>query len=80
MKPKDILLYNNCVFTYDQTNENLPENFKDFFLTAKNQHNYDTRGTTNKATIKIAINSTTYGLNLWSSIGQLHSGIKYQKN
>ena len=63
VKPKDILLYNNCVFTYDQTNENLPENFKDFFLTAKNQHNYNTRGTTNKATIKIAINSTTYGLN-----------------
>ena len=40
MKPKDILLYNNCIFAYDQINENLPENFIDFFLTAKNQHNY----------------------------------------
>ena len=48
MKLKDILLYNNWIFSYDQINENLPENFKDFFLTAENQHNYNTKGTTNK--------------------------------
>ena len=63
MKLKDILLYYTCIFAYDQINENLPENFKDFFLIAENQHNYNTRGTTNKAIIKTTINSTTYGLN-----------------
>ena len=41
MKLKDILLYYNCIFAYDQINENMPENFKDFFLTAENQHNYN---------------------------------------
>ena len=63
MKFKDILLYNNCICAYDQINENFPENFKDFFLTAENQHNYNTRVTTNKTIIKTTINSTTYGLN-----------------
>ena len=41
----------------------MPGNFRDFFLTAENQHNYNTRGTTDKATIKTTINSTTYDLN-----------------
>ena len=36
MKLKDILLYNNCIFAYDQINENLAENFKDFFLMTEN--------------------------------------------
>ena len=63
MKLKDILLYNNYVFAYDKINKNLPENFKDFFLTAENQHNYNTRDTTNKTIIKTTITSTTYGLN-----------------
>ena len=63
MELKEILLYNNCIFAYDQINENLPENFKNLFLTAENQHNYNTRGTTNKTIIKTTINSTTYGLN-----------------
>ena len=52
MKLKDILLYYNCIFAYGQINENLPENFKDFVLTAENQHNYNTTGITNKTTIK----------------------------
>ena len=51
MKLKDILLYNNCIFAHNQINEKLPENFKDFFQTAANQHNYNTRGTTNKTII-----------------------------
>ena len=62
IKLEDILLCNNCIFAYDQINENLPENFKNLFLTAENQHNYNTRGTTNKTIIKATINSTTYGL------------------
>ena len=41
----------------------MPENFKDFFQTAANQHNYKTRGTTNKTIIKTTINSITYDLN-----------------
>ena len=41
----------------------MPENFKDFFLKAKNQHNHNTRGNTNKTIIKTTINSTAYGLN-----------------
>ena len=63
MKLKDILLYNNCIFAHNQIHENLPENFKDFFQTAANQNNYNTRGTTNKTITKTTINSTTYGLN-----------------
>ena len=63
MKLKDVLLYNNCIFAHNQINENLPENFKDFFKTAANQHNYNTRGTTNKTIIKTTINSTACGLN-----------------
>ena len=63
MTLKDILLYNNCIFAHNKTNENLPENLKDFFQTAAKQHNYNTRGTTNKTIIKTTINSTTYGLN-----------------
>ena len=62
MKLKDNLLYYNGIFAHDQINESLPENFKDFFLTAGNQHNYNTRGTTNKTIIKMILNSTTYGL------------------
>ena len=54
---------NNCIFAHNQINENLPENVKDFFQTATNQHNYNTRGTTNEAIVKTTINSTTYGLN-----------------
>ena len=63
MKLKDILLYNNCIFSHNQINEHLPENFKDLFQTAANQHNYNTRDTTNKTIIKTTINSITYGLN-----------------
>ena len=51
MKLKDILLYNNCIFAHNKINENLPENFKDF-QTAANQHDYNTRGITNKTVIK----------------------------
>ena len=63
MKFKDILRYNNVIFAYDQINAKLPEIFKDFFVTAENQHNYNTRGTTNKTIMKTTANSTTYGLN-----------------
>ena len=64
MQVEDVLLcYNNCIFAHNQINENLPENFKDFFQTAGNQHSYNKRGTTNKTIIKTTINSTTYDLN-----------------
>ena len=63
MKFKDILPYNNVIFAYDQINENLPENFKEFFVTADIRHNYNTRGTTKKTIIKNNVKSTTYGLN-----------------
>ena len=60
MKLKNILLYYNCIFAYNQINKNLHE---DFFLTEENQHDYNTRGTTNKTITKMTVNSTTYGLN-----------------
>ena len=63
MKFKDILRCNNVIFAYDQINTKLPEIFKDFFVTAENQHNYNTRGITNKTIMKTTVNSTTYGLN-----------------
>ena len=36
MKLDDILMYNNCMFVYDQLNDNLPYNFKEYFITASN--------------------------------------------
>ena len=40
MKIKDILTFNNCLFIYDQINEDMPSNFEDFFTTSENQHPY----------------------------------------
>ena len=40
MKIKDILAFNNCLFVYDQINEDMPSNFDDFFVTSENQHPY----------------------------------------
>ena len=56
MKMKDILTFNNCLFVYDQINEDIPSNFEDFFTTSENQHACNT-------IIKTLSNSTTYGLN-----------------
>ena len=44
MKMKDILNFNNCLFVYDQINENVQSNFEGFFTTSENQHPYNTRG------------------------------------
>ena len=63
VKFKDILAYNNCIFVHDQLNENLPESFSDFFMTAPAQHNYNTRGSRNNSITKSITNSVTYGLN-----------------
>ena len=41
----------------------MPENFKDFFKTAANQHNYNTRGTINKTIIKTTINNIRHKVN-----------------
>ena len=56
MKMKDILTFNNCLFVYDQINEDMPSNFEDFFTTSENKHPCNT-------IIKTLSNSTTYGLN-----------------
>ena len=63
MKFKDILAYNNCIFVHGQLNENLPESFSNFFMTAPAQHDYNTRGSRNNSIIKSITNSATYGLN-----------------
>ena len=63
MKLKDILAYSNCIFAHDQLNENLPESFSNFFMTAPAQHNYNTRGSFNNTIIKSITNSVAYGLN-----------------
>ena len=55
MKFKDILAYNNCIFVHDQLNENLPESFSNFFMTAPAHRN--------NSIIKSTTNSVTYGLN-----------------
>ena len=34
MKMKDILNFNNCLFVYDQINQDMPSNFEDFFTTS----------------------------------------------
>ena len=58
---KDI--FNNCLFVYDQTNEDMPSNVEDFFPTSENQHPYNTRGRKSNTIIKTLSNSTTYCLN-----------------
>ena len=62
MKMKHILTFNNCLFVYDQINEDMPSNFDDFFTTSENQHPYNTRGRKNSTIIK-TFNSATYTLN-----------------
>ena len=63
MKMKDILTFNNCLFVYDQINEDMPSNFEDFFTTSENQHPYNTQRRKNNTTIKTLSSSTTHGLN-----------------
>ena len=63
MKMKYIQTYNNCLFVHDQINEKLPNTFAEYFITASNQHRYNTRGSKYKTIIKTINNSTTYGLN-----------------
>ena len=38
MRMKDILTFNNCLFVYDQINEDMPSYFDHFFTTSENQH------------------------------------------
>ena len=35
MEMKDILTFSNCLFVYDQINEDMPSNFDDFFTTSE---------------------------------------------
>ena len=44
MKIKDILTFNNCLFVYDQINEDISSNLDNFFTTSENQFSYNTRG------------------------------------
>ena len=44
---EDILTFNNCLFVYDQINEDMPTNIDNFFTTSENQHPYNTRGRKN---------------------------------
>ena len=78
MKMKDILTFSNCLFVYDQINEDMPSNFEDFFTTSENQHPYNTRGRKNNTIIKTLSSSTTYGLNS-ADINLLLNGMKQQK-
>ena len=41
---KGILTFTNCIFVYDQINEEMPSNIDGFFTTSENQHPYNTRG------------------------------------
>ena len=63
IKLKDILPYNKCIFVHDQLNENLPKSFNKLFMTAPDQHNYNTRGSRNNTIIKSITHPVIYGLN-----------------
>ena len=63
MKFKVILAYNDSIFVHGQLNENLPESFSNFFMTAPAQHNDNTRGGCNNSIMKSITNLVTYGLN-----------------
>ena len=63
MKMEDILTFNNCLFVYDQINEDMPTNIDNFFTTSENQHPCNTRGRKNNTIIKTLSNPTTYCLN-----------------
>ena len=52
---RDIVIFNNCVFVYDQFNGGLPANFQKFFTTADNQHTYNMRGRKSHAIIKVRL-------------------------
>ena len=63
VRRKDILTFNNCLFVYDQINEDMPSYFDHFFTTSENQHPCNTRDRKTNTIIKTLSNSTTYGLN-----------------
>lgn len=49
---KDVLTFNNCLFVYDQVNENISSNSEDFFTISGNQQSYNTRSAKNNTIIK----------------------------
>ena len=49
---KDVLTFNNCLFVYDQVNENISSNSEDFFTISGNQQSYNTRIAKNNTIIK----------------------------
>ena len=51
------------LYLHDQLNENLPESFSNFFMTAPAHHNDNTRGGCNNSIMKSITNLITYGLN-----------------
>ena len=57
---RNIIKLNNCFLVYDQLNNNLPQNFQNYFSLKSDDHNYHTRGSRiNVPIVKI----TTYGSN-----------------
>ena len=61
-KLSDIIKTNNCLLALNHINNELPENFKEFFIYSNNQHNHGTRGAyKNKITLP-QVNTTQYGL------------------
>ena len=63
LKFKDLITFNNCLFVFDQLNEELPKAFKNYFLKKYDHHIYNTRGT-NKTLLDVPLKNTSqYGTN-----------------
>ena len=50
------------MFLYNQLNQNLLNNFKEYFITTSAQHDCNTRGNDNQTIRKITMNIAPYGL------------------
>ena len=61
---RDILTLNNCQFSHDQINEKIPVNFNGHFKRTRSKHNWNARGIKEGTAIKLAGETTAYGLTL----------------
>ena len=63
LRLKDLITFNNCLFVFDQSKEDLPQTFKNFFLKIYDHHIYNTGGT-KKILLDVPLKNTSqYGTN-----------------
>ena len=63
LKLEDYISLMNCLFAFDQTNDNLPLTFHNFFQQQNDTHHYCTRGSAQGQLVPPQVRTTKYGSN-----------------